>query len=117
MFGVLSSLTTACHAIVIKDSLKAVDGSTMALAWYSNALSAIVMLPISIVCAEGPEILRTWTDVELLRRFLWGTAVTVRSLLAPTARKPGDRLTFRDACLLPFLPRVSLASSSALPAS
>lgn len=49
----------------------------MALAWYSNLLSAVVMLPVSLICAEGPEILRTWTSVELLRRFLWGSAVTV----------------------------------------
>lgn len=80
----LSSITTACHAIVIKSSLPAVNGSTMALAWYSNVLSAIVMLPLSFICAEGAEIVRTWGDVELLKRFLWGSAVTVSSFVFPS---------------------------------
>lgn len=77
MFGVLGSITTASHAILIKSSLPAVEGSTMALAWYSNLLSAVLMLPLSLLCAEGPEILRTWLDWELLSRFLWGSGVTV----------------------------------------
>lgn len=117
MFGVLSSVTTACHAIVIKDSLKAVDGSTMALAWYSNALSAVVMLPISILCAEGSEILRTWTEVDLLRRFLWGTAVTVSDPLAETGSSKARAALTDSAIADPPLDRVSLASSFASPAS
>lgn len=112
MFGVLSSITTACHAIVIKASLPAVDGSTMALAWYSNTLSAIVMLPLSFICAEGAEIARTWGDVELLKRFLWGSAVTVSAplllllaLLARACRRPGflgqkSLLTVRMICCI-----------------
>ncbi|CED82870.1 GDP-fucose transporter [Phaffia rhodozyma] len=76
MFGVLSSITTACHAIAIKSSLPVVDGSTMSLAWYSNFLSAIALLPISLMIGEGPEIMRTWRDPDLLNRFIWGGTIT-----------------------------------------
>lgn len=87
-FGILSSLTTACHAIVIKKSLPIVDGSAMDLAWYQNMLSAIVMLPLSIIVGEGPNIAAMWTEEAgvALSRFIWGGAVTVgRAPIVPVS--------------------------------
>ncbi|KAL7415864.1 hypothetical protein BDY24DRAFT_380331 [Mrakia frigida] len=75
-FGVLSSATTACHAIVIKKSLPIVDGSAMDLAWYSNLLSAVVMLPLSVIVGEGPNIVAMWSEPIALSRFIWGGAIT-----------------------------------------
>ncbi|ORY72212.1 hypothetical protein BCR35DRAFT_307763 [Leucosporidium creatinivorum] len=49
--GVASSVTTAVHAIVVKRSLAVVSG-TLDLAYYSNLLSALVILPFVLVSGE-----------------------------------------------------------------
>jgi GDP-fucose transporter C1 len=60
----------------------------MDLAWYSNLLSAVVMLPLSIIVGEGPNLVDMWTQEsgEALGRFLWGGAITV-------SRPPGETRT------------------------
>jgi GDP-fucose transporter C1 len=80
-FGILSSMTTALHAVVIKRALDVVDGSAIDLAWYTNLLSAIAILPIIVVAGEIPGITKLLFVGEnsALGTFLWGTAVTVRS--------------------------------------
>ncbi|KAG9082789.1 hypothetical protein FRC07_014107, partial [Ceratobasidium sp. 392] len=81
-FGILSSMSTAMHAVVIKRALDVVDGSAIDLAWYTNLLSAVAIVPIMLLAGEVPGILKllsgpTTTGGEsVLGAFLWGTAVT-----------------------------------------
>ncbi|GAA5916167.1 hypothetical protein JCM6882_005404 [Rhodosporidiobolus microsporus] len=77
--GVLSSVTTAVHAIVVKRSLSVVSG-TLDLAYYSNLLSALVILPFVVLSGE------IWTVLDMLLgdggeegafgTFMTGAAVT-----------------------------------------
>jgi hypothetical protein len=86
-FGILSSMTTALHAVVIKRALDVVDGSAIDLAWYTNLLSAVAILPIIVLAGEIPGITKLLFGADgalvgensALGTFLWGTAVTVRS--------------------------------------
>ncbi len=87
-FGILSSMTTAAHAVVIKKSLEVVNGDAIELSWYSNALSSVLLLPLIVLAGEVPDILAFInTPVVLstgnspLTTFLWGSLITV-SLLA-----------------------------------
>ncbi|GAA5822636.1 hypothetical protein JCM11251_004326 [Rhodosporidiobolus azoricus] len=57
--GVLSSLTTAVHAIVVKRCLGFVSG-TLDLAYYSNLLSAVVILPFVVLSGE------IWVVLDML---------------------------------------------------
>ncbi|KAF8290884.1 hypothetical protein DL93DRAFT_2092013 [Clavulina sp. PMI_390] len=84
-FGVLSSCTTALHAVVIKRSLEAVKGNTLQLAWYSNVLSSAVMIPIIILSGEVPSVLsllagdapaQSGSGMTVLATFIWGTGLT-----------------------------------------
>jgi len=86
LFGVLSSCTTALHAVVIKRSLEAVNGDTIQLAWYSNTLSAMGMLPLAVLNGEVPGVLELLSGASPvgdgkslgpLSTFIWGSAVTV----------------------------------------
>ena len=86
-FGVASSAITAIHSVVIKQSLNVVNGSALALSWYTNLLSAAVLLPILILAGEGPDVLKLLFGVtELLvqpdaisplQTFIWGSIITV----------------------------------------
>ncbi|KAJ3171365.1 hypothetical protein HK101_011255 [Irineochytrium annulatum] len=58
--GVMSSLSTAAHAIVIKSSLDRVRGDTMELVWYNNVLSCLVLAPFVILSGEIGEVQRMW---------------------------------------------------------
>ncbi|KAG5731567.1 GDP-fucose transporter 1 [Termitomyces sp. T112] len=83
-FGVVSSGITALHSVVIKESLKVVDGSALLLSWYTNLLSAIVLLPICLLVGEGPGIMEIFFveavvaegTMSLLATFLWGSLIT-----------------------------------------
>jgi solute carrier family 35 (GDP-fucose transporter), member C1 len=83
-FGLISSLTTASHAIVIKRSLTLVNGDAIELAWYSNVLSSMVLIPIIWLVGEGGGIIDLVTsplytgngELSVLGRFLWGSLVT-----------------------------------------
>lgn len=85
-FGILSSMSTAIQAVVIKRALDVVDGSAIDLAWYTNLLSAIANIPIIILAGEVPAVLKllfgpdgsiVGSSNSALGTFLWGTAVTV----------------------------------------
>ncbi|KAG0318145.1 hypothetical protein BGZ99_005836 [Dissophora globulifera] len=52
IFGVVSSITTSLHAIVIKKSLGAVNNSSIDLVFYNNVLSLIVTTPIVFLSGE-----------------------------------------------------------------
>ncbi|KIK68307.1 hypothetical protein GYMLUDRAFT_35692 [Collybiopsis luxurians FD-317 M1] len=85
-FGVVSSAITAIHSVVIKQSLNVVNGSALLLSWYTNLLSAIVLIPIVVVAGEVPEIFKLFFGVEDLLRssgqmtalgtFIWGSVIT-----------------------------------------
>ncbi|KAF8523037.1 hypothetical protein JB92DRAFT_2827455 [Gautieria morchelliformis] len=76
-FGLLSSITTASSAVIIKQSLNIVGGNTLHLAWYSNLLSAVVLIPIVFLVGEGPEIQKLlFEDGAGWATFLWGTLLT-----------------------------------------
>ncbi|KAF9121214.1 hypothetical protein BGW39_010761 [Mortierella sp. 14UC] len=55
-FGVVSSITTSLHAIVIKKSLGAVNNSTLDLVYYNNVLSLIAVTPLIVLTGESAEV-------------------------------------------------------------
>ncbi|KDE07982.1 hypothetical protein MVLG_01687 [Microbotryum lychnidis-dioicae p1A1 Lamole] len=74
--GVLSSVTTSVHAIVVKRSL-AIVSDTLDLAYYSNLLSALVILPFVLVSGEIWVVLDMATGQSTgLGTFITGAAVT-----------------------------------------
>jgi len=82
-FGVLSSVITAVHSVVIKRSLDVVKGSALHLSWYTNLYSAIVLVPVVIIAGEVPAILALLAEpsplsvgISPLNTFLWGSAIT-----------------------------------------
>ena len=79
-FGILSSLTTAFHAIVIKESMEVVEGNTLELVWYNNVLSAVAMVPLVLISGEFDYalsfFLESTDESGLLKTFIMGTLVT-----------------------------------------
>ncbi|KAA1099434.1 hypothetical protein PGT21_007379 [Puccinia graminis f. sp. tritici] len=76
ILGILSSVTTAVHAIVVKQTLEKVP-STIALTYYSNGLSALIVLPLVLLVGEAPTIFALFSDgYERFRTFFLGTLVT-----------------------------------------
>jgi len=77
-FGILSSVTTALQAVVIKRSLEHVKGNAMDLAWYNNLLSSVVMIPCVILAGETAPVMELFfgADVEALHALMWGSAIT-----------------------------------------
>ncbi|KAE9389294.1 hypothetical protein BT96DRAFT_968003 [Gymnopus androsaceus JB14] len=79
-FFVGVSAITAIHSIVIKRSLPVVNGSALLLSWYTNLLSAVVLIPIIVVAGETPAVFKLFfqTDDQMsaLRTFVWGSAIT-----------------------------------------
>lgn len=79
-FGILSSVTTALQAVVIKRSLEVVKGNAMDLAWYNNLFSSVVMIPCIVLSGEGPaimELLFGTASSQAFSTFAWGSAITV----------------------------------------
>ncbi|TRM66056.1 hypothetical protein BD626DRAFT_486616 [Schizophyllum amplum] len=77
LYGVLSSLMIAFHAVLIKSSLPYCHNSTIELAWWTNAGSAILLLPFVFLAGEPSTLLAlssspTWEGGV----FLWGCLVT-----------------------------------------
>ena len=93
-FGILSSMTTAAHAVVIKKSLEVVNGDAIELSWYSNILSLVLLLPLIVLAGEVPDILTlistpvfSSTGNSPLATFLWGSLITVRPVIAFARRE------------------------------
>lgn len=88
-FGVTSSAITAVHSVVIKKSLEVVHGSAMHLSWYTNLLSAVLMIPIIFLSGEAPAIFDLFFgpspivpvqgELSPLTTFIWGSLITVRT--------------------------------------
>lgn len=86
-FGVSSSAITAVHSVVIKKSLDVVKGSAMHLSWYTNLLSAILIIPLIVLAGEIPAITRLILgpdeivpapgELSELHTFVWGSVITV----------------------------------------
>ena len=74
----------ALHAVVMKRALDVVGGSVLDLAWYSNVLSSVVLIPCIFLVGEAPAVrtlvLGARSDETSI--FLWGSAITVRLRLA-----------------------------------
>ena len=97
LFGVASSAITAVHSVVIKKSLKAVNGSALALSWYMNLLSSALLFPVLLLAGEGPGVMKLLFNVrELtvpegsmspLRTFIYGSLITVS--ISPFSRSRG----------------------------
>ncbi|KAI8846756.1 hypothetical protein BC829DRAFT_363340 [Chytridium lagenaria] len=60
LIGVLSSVTTAAHAIIIKLNLEVVRGSTMDLVYLNNLLSAAVLAPLLVISGETKYLRMLW---------------------------------------------------------
>jgi GDP-fucose transporter C1 len=55
-----------------------VEGSALSMSWYSNLLSALLLLPFVIILGEGPAVLEILSGhADGLQTFLVGSAVTV----------------------------------------
>jgi len=77
VFGVLSAAMVAIHAVLIKAALKHVDGKTLDLAYWSNALSALALIPGIAVSGELGGMWRLIQGQEGDRgAFVLGTVVT-----------------------------------------
>jgi GDP-fucose transporter C1 len=76
-YGVLSSLFIAFHAVLIKSSLPYCNGSTIELAWWTNAGSAVLIFPLVIFNGELFKFHQlAQTETWNWTVFLWGTLVT-----------------------------------------
>ncbi|KAG7099635.1 hypothetical protein E1B28_001461 [Marasmius oreades] len=76
-YGLLSSLFIAIHAVLIKSSLPHCNNSTIKLAWWTNAGSAVLLLPFIVLNGELRLV------YEMIQRgnhelhiFGWGSLVT-----------------------------------------
>jgi GDP-fucose transporter C1 len=80
ILGVLSAAMIAVHAILIKTSLKHVDGSTLDLAYWTNILSVLAVVPAVVVSGEVGGFIRLVSGTEGdLHAFTVGSLVTVSS--------------------------------------
>ncbi|RSH94472.1 hypothetical protein EHS25_004275 [Saitozyma podzolica] len=75
VFGGLSSLASAVHAVLIKRGLALVEGSPIALSYYNNILSTMALLPMVVLSGELPGTIRLLTGPEA-STFFWGATIT-----------------------------------------
>lgn len=77
IYGVLSSLFIAVHAVLIKSSLPHAHNSTIQLAYWQNLGSAIFLAPFILIQGEYGTVLdlmnkREWNGAV----FVWGSIIT-----------------------------------------
>ncbi|RDX41873.1 hypothetical protein OH76DRAFT_1411719 [Lentinus brumalis] len=83
-FGVLSSMITALHSVVIKKSLDVVHGSALHLSWYTNLLSACLLAPGLVLVGELPGVMKLLFgpnesapgEMSTLSTFVMGSIIT-----------------------------------------
>lgn len=76
--GVMSAAMVAVHAVLVKSALKAVDGRTMDLAYWQNALSALALLPGIVGAGELKGLARLINgEGGSLSSFVIGSGITV----------------------------------------
>ena len=78
--GVLSAIMIAIHCVLIGSALKTVNGKALVVAYWSNVLSTLALIPCIVYMGEVPEAVRTFTgQTGSLGAFLGGTTLTVSS--------------------------------------
>jgi len=83
VLGVFSAAMVAIHAVLIKSALKSVDGKTLDLAYWQNALSAIALLPAILFSGEVRGFVRMLSGVEgSIQSFVTGSALTASGRVA-----------------------------------
>nr|GAT58997.1 predicted protein [Mycena chlorophos] len=76
-YGVLSSLFIAVHAVLIKTSLPYCSNSTIQLAWWTNAGSAVLLLPVVLFAGEFSVLQNKLYDGQWNATvFLYGSLIT-----------------------------------------
>ncbi len=76
-YGVFSSLSIAIHSVLVKSSLPHCNNSTIQLAYWTNAGSAILVAPFVLLHDEPARILELSATAEWNARvFVWGSLVT-----------------------------------------
>ncbi|WWC68839.1 uncharacterized protein I206_102774 [Kwoniella pini CBS 10737] len=75
MFGAMSSVSSACHAVLIKRGLASVSNSPISLSYYNNILSTLVLIPIFIFSGELPNAIKLLSNGGATQ-FFWGSAIT-----------------------------------------
>ncbi|THH04763.1 hypothetical protein EW145_g5284 [Phellinidium pouzarii] len=77
LFGVVSSATTALHAVVIKKAIKLLNDSALDLCWYTNLLSAVLLSVVVVISGEVPGIIELlYGDSDVLKTLIWGSLIT-----------------------------------------
>ncbi|KAF8814456.1 hypothetical protein BYT27DRAFT_7265860 [Phlegmacium glaucopus] len=77
LYGFLSSLFIAFHAVLIKTSLPYCNNSTIELAWWTNIGSAVMIIPFVLLLQEPSKLFElAQTDTWNWGVFFWGTLVT-----------------------------------------
>lgn len=75
--GVLSSITTALQAVVIKQALGVIGGNAMDLSWHNNVLCSIIMVPCIVMAGEVPNVMKLFSEGgQPLTTFIYGSAIT-----------------------------------------
>ncbi|KAA1467977.1 hypothetical protein DENSPDRAFT_927006 [Dentipellis sp. KUC8613] len=76
-YGVLSSLFIAVHSVLIKSSLPYCNHSSIQLAYWTNAGSAVLLAPFVILHAEPFKLLAMMGNPDWdMGTFVWGSLVT-----------------------------------------
>jgi solute carrier family 35 (GDP-fucose transporter), member C1 len=76
-YGVFSSLCIAVHSVLVKSSLPYCNNSTIQLAYWTNAGSALLLSPFVLLLGEPAKFLELVSSSESnMNVFVWGTLVT-----------------------------------------
>jgi GDP-fucose transporter C1 len=76
-YGVFSSFAIAIHTVLIKSSLPYCNNSTIQLAYWTNAGSAVLVAPFVLLLGEPVRILELSASPDWnMKVFVWGTLVT-----------------------------------------
>ena len=107
IFGVLSAMMVAIHAVLVKAALKSVDNKTMDLAYWQNALSALALIPGIVISGELGGLWSLVTGEEGDRgAFVAGSVLTVsgevakssdlsRPIIRSNPRSPQSNISWR----------------------
>jgi len=77
LYGLLSSLFIAIHAVLIKSSLPYCNNSTIQLAYWTNAGSAALLAPFILLTGEPAKLIALTSDPDWhMSALLWGSLVT-----------------------------------------
>ncbi|KAK2460113.1 hypothetical protein APHAL10511_007879 [Amanita phalloides] len=77
IYGLLSSVFIAVHAVLIKTSLPHCNNSTIQLAWWTNVGSAIFLLPFVLLHGEISLLISKTGDAQWNGYvFIWGCLIT-----------------------------------------